>query len=267
MPRPSKMHNYLSGLDRFNSNIPFYVKNPFSDLEVNYLKNIIKNSKEARPLASILVSGDQKEFISEDRFDPRIMTYISRMAIEFECPKEIEKIMDSYVYPIYKDEIKLAHYSYLDYDMKYGEGKYFPSLPPHIDAANTLVTFNYCLDTNIDWEIYIDNVPYSLKAGDAIIFSAINQVHWRPKREWQEGEFCEIISFDYSPSDDWRFTGGEDPLDERINKEWVAEYREDLNTRKEYIEAWDLYNSLGLKMGIDETTHGKIKNGTTTNNN
>jgi hypothetical protein len=261
------MHEYLSGLDNFNRTVPLYVEKPFTEKQVDDLKNIIKESKNTRPLASIQIPGNQKEFVSNDRFDPRIMTHISRMAIEFECPEEIEKNMDNYVYPIYNNKIKLAHYSYLDYDMKYGEGEYFPALPPHIDAANTLVTFNYCLDTNIDWEIYIDNVPYSLKAGDAIIFSAVNQVHWRPKREWQDGEFCEIISFDYSPLDDWRFTGGEDPLDGRFNKDWLAEYTKDLNTRKEYIEAWDLYNSLGLKMGIKEDTHGKIKNGTTTNNN
>jgi hypothetical protein len=191
------------------------------------------------------------------------------MVIEFQCTKEAEEVMDSYVLPIYKEDIKLGHYSYLDYNMKYGNGEYYPSLPPHIDAANTLVTFNYCLDTNIDWDIYVDNKPYSLKAGDALVFSAINQVHWRPKREWQEGEFCEILTFDYTLPDDWRFVDEKDPLDSRepANEKRIKNYFEDLDTRKEYIDAWNLYSKIGLENGIDENTHGKIKNGTAANNN
>jgi hypothetical protein len=267
MTKIDGMHDYLSGFDKFNLPVPFYVEKPFNQKQVENLRQIIEEAKENRPLASIPAEVEKEEYMSMDRFDPRIMTHMSRMVIEFQCTKEAEDIMDSYVLPVYKEPIKLGHYSYLDYNMKYGEGKYFPSLPPHIDAANTLVTFNYCLDTNIDWDVYVDNKPYALKAGDALVFSAINQVHWRPKREWQEGDFCEILTFDYSPLDDWRFTHGNDPLDPRFNKERIAAYRADLETRKEYAEAWDLYNNLGEKINLDQDTHGKIKNGTATYNN
>ena len=255
------MHDYLAGFDKFNKPVPFYVEKPFSDSVIADLKSIIDAAKNERPLANLPAAGDKEEFMSMDRFDPRIMTHMSRMVIEFECPEYIEKIMDDYVLSIYKEPIKLGHYSYLDYNMKYGDGRYFPALPPHIDAANTLVTFNYCLDTNIDWDIYVDNVPYELKAGDALVFSAINQVHWRPKREWKSGDFCEIMTFDYSPLDDWRFTNGEDPLDLRFHKDRYDEYMADLRTRPEFIDAWELYNELGLKNGISIEEHGKIVNG------
>jgi hypothetical protein len=267
MAKIDGMHDYLSGLNKFNVALPLYIEKPFTKKEVDGLRDIIEDARNNRSFASIPAATDKEEFISMDRFDPRIMTHMSRMVLEFECTKEAEAVMDSYVFPMYKDPIKLGHYSYLDYNMKYGDGRYYPSLPPHIDAANTLVTFNYCLDTNIDWEIYVDNTPYDLKAGDAIIFSAVNQVHWRPKREWQAGDFCEIISFDYCPPDDWRFDkNGEDPLDPRYQQERLKAYQKDLETRKEFIDAWNLYNELGLKIGIDENTHGKIKNGTANNN-
>jgi hypothetical protein len=268
MKKVEGMHDYLAGFDKFNVSIPIYVNKPFTDEQVGGLRAIIEEARSTRPLASIQSETDQKEFISLDRFDPRIMTHMSRMVLEFECTKEAEAVMDSYVLPMYKEEIKLGHYSYLDYNLKYGENEYFPSLPPHIDAANTLVTFNYCLDTNIDWEIYVDNVSYDLKKGDALIFSAVNQVHWRPKREWAEGDFCEIISFDYTLPTDWRFEqNGEDPIDPRLNKERREAYMTDLKTRKEFTDAWNLYNKLGLELNIDENTHGKIKNGTATDNN
>jgi len=266
MSKIDGMHDYLSGFDKFNVDIPFYVEKPFTDQQVADLRKIVEDSRNNRPLASMPAAGDKEEFMSMDRFDPRIMTHMSRMVIEFECTKEAEEVMNSYVLPAYKEPIKLAHYSYLDYNMKYGENRYFPSLPPHIDSANTLVTFNYCLDTNIDWEIYVDNKAYDLKAGDALVFSAINQVHWRPKREWREGDFCEILTFDYSPLDDWRFqANGMDPLDPRFHQDRINEYMADLKTRSEFIEAWNLYNELGLQIGINEHNHGKIKNGTNNN--
>lgn len=255
------MHDYLTGFDKFNLDVPFFVEKPFSDEQITTLRSIIESARTERPLASLPSAGDKEEFMSMDRFDPRIMTHMSRMVIEFECPQYIEDIMDSYVLPVYKEPIKLGHYSYLDYNMKYGDGRYFPSLPPHIDAANTLVTFNYCLDTNIEWDIYVDNVAYDLKAGDALVFSAINQVHWRPKREWKPGDFCEILTFDYSPLDDWRFTTGLDPLDQRYHKDRFDAHMADLATRKEFTDAWDLYNKLGLENGIPTDQHGKINNG------
>jgi hypothetical protein len=166
--------------------------------------------------------------------------------------------MDDYAKPLHKGEIKLCHYSYIDYDLRHGENRYAPSLPPHIDNTETLVTFNYMLDGNIDWEIYIDNKPYSLKSGDAIMFSAVNQVHFRPKRFWKPGEFVKILTFDYSPLTDWRFTGKDYPLDALKYQDTIKKYIEELQQHPRMQESWDLYNDLGLKIGIPVDKHGEI---------
>jgi hypothetical protein len=243
MPK-KPMHKYLTNFDRYNRDLPIYIEKPFSKEEVDSLRLAIDESR-VRPLASETLPGDKEEFTSQtSRLDPRIMTHMSRLIIEFLCPQEIESIMDGYCKPIHKDEIKLAHYSYIDYNLKYGDGRYEPALPPHIDSNENLVTFNYQLDGNIDWQIYIDNKPYDLKTGDAIIFSAVNQVHWRPKREWKEGDFLEIVTFDYSPPTDWAFTGEEDPIDPIKNPEELNAYLEDLKTKGVYRDAWDMYNRL-----------------------
>lgn len=265
----AEMWDYLSGFDKYNKEIPFYVKNPFTNKQKQELRNIINDAKNNRDLATLMRKdlGGQEEAYSYDRFDPRIITHMSRMIVEFKCPEDSEEIMNSHILPIYKEPLKLAHYSYLDYNPKYGNGKYLPSLPPHIDGANTILTFNYCLDTNIDWDIYVDNKRYELKKDEALVFSAINQVHWRPKREWKDGDFCEILTFDYSPLDDWRFTGLQDPMDYRFYPDFVEKYQEDLATKKEYVEAWNLYNELGLELGMDMYTHGKWYDGTATDNN
>jgi hypothetical protein len=114
------------------------------------------------------------------------------------------------------------------------------------------------LDGNIDWEIYIDNKPYSLKSGDAIMFSAVNQVHFRPKRFWKPGEFVKILTFDYSPLTDWRFTGKDYPLDALKYQDTIKKYIEELQQHPRMQESWDLYNDLGLKIGIPVDKHGEI---------
>jgi hypothetical protein len=238
------MHSYLTGFEFYNKDLPIYVEKPFSSQEIEQLKEAIQVSR-SRPMGTDILPGDKEEFTSStSRFDPRIMTHMSRLIIEFECPEVVEQIMDSYCKPIYKNEIKLAHYSYIDYNLKYGDNRYEPALPPHIDSNENLVTFNYQLGGNIEWDIYIDNKKYELKTGDAIIFSAVNQVHWRPKRKWKEGDFLEIVTFDYSPPTDWAFTGAEDPIDPIKNPEALQLYLEDLKTKKVYIDAWDMYNRL-----------------------
>jgi hypothetical protein len=240
----AKMHKYLTGFDRYNKTLPIYIEKPFTASQAEELRNSI-DSIRSRPLASEILPGDKEEFTSStSRLDPRIMTHMSRMIIEFICPKSIESVMDSYCKPVHKDEIKLAHYSYIDYNLKYGDGRYEPSLPPHIDSTENLVTFNYQLGGNIDWDIYIDGEKHSLKTGDAIIFSAVNQVHWRPKREWKEGDFLEIVTFDYSPPTDWAFTGEDDPIDPNKYPEKMREYLEELSTKKQYQDAWNMYNRL-----------------------
>ena len=244
MVNVAKMHEFLSGFKRYKSSLPIYVEKPFSEDQVAELREAIDLIKDM-PMASHLLPGDKEEFIStKSRLEPRIMTHMSRLIIEFDCPKSVENVMDSYSKPLHKDEISLAHYSYIDYNLKYGDGRYEPVLPPHIDSTENLVTFNYQLGGNIDWDIYIDNQPYSLKTGDAIIFSAVNQVHWRPQREWKEGDFLEIVTFDYCPATDWALTGEEDPIDPLKRPEAHKEYLEGLKDRIEFTSAWDMYNSL-----------------------
>jgi hypothetical protein len=121
------------------------------------------------------------------------------------------------------------------------------------------MTFNFRVGGNIDWELYVDGKPYSLEVGDAIIFSSLNQVHWRPKRYWDKEEFVEIISFNYSPLDNWRFTGEPDPIDPRFFPLQRQRHNDKLNQREEFIDAWRIYNEDGLRIGIPTDRHGGLK--------
>jgi hypothetical protein len=254
MPNPAPMHKFLTGFAEYNKKLPIYIEKPFSDNQVARLREVIEINRNRMNAAKYAaVPGMHEEYDGEHRFDPKIITHMSRLMIEFDCPKDIEETMDSYCKPIHKKDIRLTHYNYIDYNMKYGEGRNAPSLPPHLDADENLVTFNYQIGGNVDdWQLWVDDTPYDLKNGDAIIFSAVNQVHWRSKRKWRPGEYVEIVSFDYCPITNYRWTGQDNPLDPHLFPEIREKYSRDLNDRPEFIKAWTIYHELGLKDGIPE---------------
>lgn len=254
----AEMHEYLVGFDKYNYDLPIYLENPLSDDEVFQIRSIIEHNRN-RDVDYFKLPGDQEEYRGKSKYDPRIMTHISRQVIDFKCPTAIEQKLDSIIKPIYKEDIKLCYYNYIDYNPKYGNGKFAPALPPHIDTAETPLTFNYQIGGNIDWEIFIEDKPYSLKTGDAIIFSSLNQVHWRPKRRWKQGDFVEILTMNWSPLTSWALTGKIDPLDAVMFPDRLKAYSESLSQRPEFQKAWTIYNEMGKEIGIPFDKHGELE--------
>lgn len=252
---PAPMHKWLTDFDKYNKELPIYVEKPFNDDQVKQLRDIIEKNRALMTAGQYdRLQGTQEQYYGETRFHPKKIVHMSRLLIEFECPPEIEAVMDSYAKPIHKDPIRLTHYNYIDYNMAYGDGKYAPALPPHLDADENLVTFNYCLDQNIeDWTLWVDDKEYELKKGDAIIFSAVNQVHWRPKRKWKEGEFCEIVSFDYCPVTNYRWMNQHNPIDPMFFHEKREAYNLEVSQHPKMIAAWEIYNAQGNEDGIHES--------------
>ena len=178
-------------------------------------------------------------------------------------PEDCEKRLDEIAKPLYNGNIALCHWNYIDYNLKYGYGDNSPALPPHLDADENLVTINYCPDTNIDWDLYVSNwddtnnfTKYSLKGGQTIVFSAVNQIHWRPKRKFKDGEFCEIISMDYCPTTSYRFTGEQNPIDPEHNPAGRKKYLDELQSRPDMQAAFKLWEEEGLRDGISKKSMG-----------
>lgn len=252
----TKMHKYLTGPSKYKGDLPFYVENLFTDKQVKDLKNILNINRTLEPV----IIGDRIEdgyirnsnFIS--RYQPKIAKSMSRMLLEFEMPKDCEEVLDKIAKPLYDEDIALCHYNYIDYNLKYGYGDNDPSLPPHIDADENLVTINYCLDSNIEWDLYVTDLNnsmickrYTLSPGQAIIFSAVNQIHWRPKRVFKEGEFCEIISMDYCPTTNYRFTGEHNPIDPEKYTQARVDYINQLVSRQDMRNAFSIWEKEEIK--------------------
>lgn len=255
----SKMHEYLTPMDKYKIDFPFYIDNLFNEKELQDLKNVIyKNKHELDP--TYHGPNEKVEEVYTDRFRPKIIKPMSRMLVEFEMPKHLENILDNIAKPTYDGDIALCHYNYIEYNKIYSDGKISPILPPHIDADENLVTINYCLDGNVEgWDLYVGTQEdstqfkrYTLKKGQAIVFSAVNQIHWRPKRRFKDGEFLEIVSMDYCPITNYRFTNEENPIDPQKNNDLRVAYTNALNNRQDFKNAWQIYDNDGVQDGIQK---------------
>jgi hypothetical protein len=243
------MHEYLTGFEKYNVKLPFYIDDFFTQNELDELNNIVKNGKNIKPYEYLRGEKLANPELAKmyNIFAPKEITNMSRMLLEFEFPNYFVEKLDNIAKPLYKDDIKLTHWNYIEYNLKYNKGSGVnPNLPPHIDADENLITINCQINSNVDWDIVIDGTRYSLKNNQAIIFAAVNQVHWRPKKIFKEGEFVEILSIDYCPPNSYRHTNQMNPIDAFVFPEMREKYGKILYQHPRFQAAWKQYNLEGF---------------------
>lgn len=239
----AEMHKFLTTMEKYKTEVPFYIENLYSDEDMKQLRDIWAKGREMKPiLYGPNEAHDQEEPNEFTRFRPKHIKNMSRLLLEFEMPKSIEEKLDLVAKPIYDGDIAMCHYNYIEYNLKYGDGN-DPILPPHLDGDENLVTLNTNVGGNIDWDIYVDGKRYTLGVGQTIVFSAINQVHWRPKRKFKEGEFLEILSVDYCPTTNYRFTGQLNPIDSFRFPDARRKHTEEVQQHPRSVAAWNQYNN------------------------
>lgn len=98
------------------------------------------------------------------------------------------------------EEMVLAEYQvglYKNFNLE--NAKSHPVLFPHVDKAFKEPRFSIdaLLDTNIEWPVEVDAgddvISLSAEISDALTFSGTHQYHWRPKRDFSENEFIQLL--------------------------------------------------------------------------
>ena len=147
-------------------------------------------------------------FFSQEEID-QTYNYVKKM----EKPHVSEHTVYFSSYIFYPEEIQKKLFAVVD---KYAEdegvefkstslkthiGKYTldtgfkPKLTPHTDYGVEFhsITISVLLKNNIEWPIGVNLDSWILNPGDAVIFSGTDQVHWRPKIDFKEGDFVESL--------------------------------------------------------------------------
>ena len=149
----------------------YKIKDLFSKEEVDYL---IKKSEE-----KILTNGEVDENYGR--------VCIHGMDIPNSSIEKLNKIVSEMSNADLEGNLSLG----VEYNLKYGN----PNLPPHFDGDQTDVILNYQLDSNTSWSCGVNTEVFDMENNSALIFSPNANVHWRPHKEFKEGEFVRMIFF------------------------------------------------------------------------
>lgn len=175
----------------YNSIMNKQVKNLFSKDDIELLSSLIEKEKSNRQLfvwdelsgASFL----QKEVDGPDYLIQN--TSLGKIFFDLIVPESI----GSKLVNITKDLGFNATYfraTYTEYSKEYGK----PTLNPHKDKKDFLLV-DYQLDSNAEWELFIENEHYNLDNNDALVFLPFRMTHGRIEKEFIDNEYVKMIFF------------------------------------------------------------------------
>jgi hypothetical protein len=85
--------------------------------------------------------------------------------------------------------LAMGHAQVTEYSAEYGQ----PNLPPHFDGDTHDLIINMQLESNTSWDIGLNTEVYSLEDNSAVVFNGNTETHWRPRKEFKEGEYVRMM--------------------------------------------------------------------------
>lgn len=79
----------------------------------------------------------------------------------------------------------------VDYSAKYGK----PDLPPHFDGDTNEIIVDFQLSSNTSWDLGLGIEVYSIEDNSALIFNPNTNIHWRPHKQFEDGEYVRMLFF------------------------------------------------------------------------
>lgn len=146
---------------------------------------------------NVLTDSELEDVLSsiKNPYNKYVMSMFVQQISDFRMPLSIEKKIISYVEKItglsgFEMEYQFSRYELLDLNGK----TEIPNLKPHFDRFDEpRFTFDYQIDSNISWPLYVEGEEFILKNNQALTFSGTHQIHWRSSRDFIPGEFLEMI--------------------------------------------------------------------------
>lgn len=145
-------------------------------------------------------------------------------------PKNVITILEAKASEIYGKDLNLYAVAFGQYNKKFGQ----PKLPPHIDEVPSQFTIDYQLDGNVSWSIIIEGYEYTLKNNSILTFEGEHVLHWRPKKDFQDNEFLDLMWFQFIDKNHWSYKTDIRP-----------DFKEYKKLFKEKMDIWEsVYNGI-----------------------
>jgi len=104
------------------------------------------------------------------------------------------------------DSIKRAGFHTARYQKQNGIK---PQLWKHYDQSACQYSLDLCIDTNIDWTIFIDGQEFDEEPNSCVVFSGNDHMHWRPEYPTEdENGYVTLLFMQFARPDHWFFTEG-----------------------------------------------------------
>lgn len=106
---------------------------------------------------------------------------------------EISKRLQEVVSEQIKENVITTEIELCVYAPEFG---YEPKLYPHYDHHVTdgqRLTMSIQIDSNIDWDIVVENKNYKCNKNEGIVFSGTQQIHWREKYNFKKLDYSASV--------------------------------------------------------------------------
>lgn len=184
-------------------------KNFFNNEEINVILEHIKHSENSGFGTVYRQTG--RKLIGLDNLDKSIID-------------KVEQCVNN----VYNKNLIVKDIGFMRFKKEYGA----PKLLPHKDDYACEVVFDYQVQTNKKWDLFIEGNKVELSDNDAVCFEGEKEAHWREKVLFNDDEFVEMICFNCIGDNHWRHNSDKNPMGEveqarRINqtfKDWAHIY-------------------------------------------
>jgi hypothetical protein len=129
-------------------------------------------------------------------FDPtigidRVIGRVQNGCIDDHLSEDIKNRVLQIVEDILGEPCAITHALHSTYSNEYGS----PNLPPHLDGTPDDIIINFQLTSNTSWDLAINTEIYSIEDNGALVFNPNTEIHWRPHKTFNDGEYIQMIFF------------------------------------------------------------------------
>jgi hypothetical protein len=179
-------------------------------MNTKLIKNLLSEEEVSSILKSIQDELDSRPVIKEDKPTSTVHPNTATLywkdfgRIDVRYPKISQEIIDKVfdivkekADPVFKD-LKFQFAIYAEYSTKTGGN---PMLNPHFDVSdNSTLFLDYQLDSNVSWPIVVENDSFDLKNNDSLLFESVENIHYRPIKNFTSDQFVKMLFFRFSSS-------------------------------------------------------------------
>ena len=165
---------------------PLLVNNFFTEQHINHITEFIDSQ-----ISKNIKNGKDEYFGFESNYELGCFTYtFSKESIkptrEY-VTQEIKRILGVDIHP------KFIDLKYQRYTSKTGNSS--PELRPHVDKIDDkhYMSFSLPINNKENWPVYLDKEKYDIQNNQALFFNVSNTIHWRPKKEFREEEYYDVL--------------------------------------------------------------------------